>query len=397
MDDYKRNKTYIAQGCLTNSKHERTHIQGVYPRLTNQGSGSVLVGSDGKEYIDFICGLGTNLFGYGNQKICMDISMALSRGISHSLPTKWEGIAAERLTELFPWVEKFKFLCTGSEVCASAIKMARAYTGRMKVLSAGYHGHLDPFVSLTPPASGVPHHDSICLLNSFDQICSGTAAVIIEPIITDTSEKRIEWLRALQKKCHDNGVILIFDEVITGFRYADYSVSHHHKIYPDLICLGKAMGSGIPIAAVAGRADILDGDYFVSSTNAGSVAGLAAAIAAVDLLMGCSDYRIDRLWESGQFFMNRFNKMCEDIQIEGYPTRGSFTGDPHKIALLFQEACKSGILFGPSWFFNFGHVADMDTVLDSCESILARIGRNEIELEGKMPSSPFAEKVRCKS
>ena len=394
MTPYQQNQKRIGQGCLTNSKHENSFVKGVYPKTVKGGRCSTLIDSNGKEYIDFICGLGTNLFGYGNHFINSAIMNGIQSGISHSLPTHFEGIAAERLCELFPWVDKFKFLCTGSDACMASVRMARSYTKRLKVLVEGYHGIADMFVSLTPPAEGIAPHPDIRLLRDLNDIGKDIAAVIVEPVITDCSEERIKWLKDLREKCTENGVVLIFDEVITGFRYKNFSVARNYGVFPDLMCLGKAIGSGIPISAVAGRKDLLDGNYFISSTNAGSVAGLSAAIAAVDLLTGSSDYNINRLWESGQVFMNRFNKITPEIQIEGYPTRGAFKGDLLKRSLLFQECCKSGVLFGPSWFFNFSHVNDTDTVIDICSSSWARIERGEIELEGELPQSPYAERVR---
>ena len=397
MDDYKRNKTWIGQNCLTNSKHENSHIRGIYPKTVIAGTNATLIARDGanyKRYIDFICGLGTNLFGYGNNKICDAINRSIRNGISHSLPTHYEGLAAEKLSMLFPWVEKYKFICTGSQACSAAVKMARAYTGRYIALSEGYHGHDDMFVSLTPPANGIPPHPHMAKLTNLSDITEHVAAVIVEPIITDNSVERIQWLADLRQKCTETGTVLIFDEVITGFRYLNYSVSQNYKIRPDLMCLGKAIGSGIPLAAVCGRSDILDGNYFVSSTNAGNVAGLAACIAGVELLTGSPDYNIERLWESGQYFINKFNEMHDGIKLEGYPTRGSFVGDPMVKALFFQECCRGGVMFGPSWFFNFDHLSDMDFVLETCESVLNRINRGEIKLEGMMPESAFAAKVR---
>lgn len=372
-------------------------MKGVYPKVVVGGRGCHLYTKDGKGYVDYICGLGTNLFGYGNYEITSAVAKAMQSGTSHSLPTHIEGLAAEKLTELFPWVEKFKFLCTGSEGCSAAIRMARAYTGRSNVLVDGYHGWHDQFVSLTPPATGIPPQNGITLLKSIDDINEDIAAVIIEPIITDASESRIAWLNELRDRCSKTGAILIFDEVITGFRYINYSVSNNYRIFPDLMILGKAMGSGIPMSGVAGRKDILDGEYFVSSTNAGSVAGLSAAITAVNLLTGVPDYKIDRLWEDGDYFMRKFNAIIPDVQIEGYPTRGAFKGDLLKRSLLFQECCKSGVLFGPSWFFNFHHARETEHVLNIVRGCWARIERGEIELEGELPKSPFAEKVRNKA
>ena len=245
---------------------------------------------------------------------------------------------------------------------------------------------------MKPNVNSHSHIDK--LLPDLTNIDGSVAAVIVEPIITDCSNDRVAWLRALATHCKHHGAVLIFDEVITGLRYLNHSVSKSYNIKPDLICLGKAIGSGLPLAAVAGRADILDGPYFVSSTNAGSVAGLAACIAAVKLLTGSVDYKVDRLWKSGEYFMNQFNGLHPQVRIEGYPTRGVFAGDADVKALFFQEACRAGVLFGPSWFFNFDHVKDMDMVLDISRAILDRIKRGEVELEGQAPVSPFAEKVR---
>ncbi len=394
MEDYKRNKTWIAQGCLTNSKHENCHVGGIYPKCVVGGGNSTLIDTNGKRYIDFICGLGTNLFGYGNNHICTAINAAIRNGITHSFPTHYEGIAAEKLAMLFPWIEKYKFLTSGSEACLASIRIARSATGRLSVLSEAYHGWGDSFTSLTPPANGIPPHNYISPLQNIEQISAGIAAVIIEPIITDHSPERIQWLKDLRQKCTETGTILIFDEVITGFRYLNHSVTRKYGVKPDLVCFGKAMGSGIPLACVGGSAELMDGEYFVSSTNAGSVAGLAACIAGVELLTGSSEYNIERLWESGMFFINRFNELHPDIQIEGYPTRGRFTGDALTRALMFQECCRAGVLFGPSWFFNFDHIKDIDFVLETCSSVLDRIKRDEIRLEGAMPTSPFSERVR---
>ena len=249
------------------------------------------------------------------------------------------------------------------------------------------------FTSLTPPANGVPANVLISkLAPDLSNISKDIAAVIVEPIITDDSAERIKWLEDLRWKCDQAGAVLIFDEIITGFRFNKYSVSKTYKIYPDLLCLGKAMGSGIPIACVAGDASLMDGDYFVSSTNAGSVAGLAACIETINMLTGVPDYDVEKLWKSGGYFIREFNKLNQNIQIEGYHTRGVFKGDDLVKALFFQECCKSGVLFGPSFFFNFDHIRQSEVVLEICKSILERI--KEVTLIGSLPKKPIAERVR---
>jgi len=226
-------------------------------------------------------------------------------------------------------------------------------------------------------------------------VATGLAAVIVEPIMTDTSTARIEWLKKLREDCTKHGVILIFDEIITGFRFPRYSVSNYYGITPDLICLGKAMGGGLPLAAVGGKKEVMNcAEYFVSSTFAGDTLALAACKAVMDLLLK-NKCDLKQLWQQGQDFLNQFNVIWpEKITIDGYPTRGVFKGDDMVKALLWQEACKSGILFGPSWWMNFPLADETFATISTCRDILGRIKSNQVRLEGEMPKSPFAQKVR---
>ena len=221
------------------------------------------------------------------------------------------------------------------------------------------------------------------------------AGVIVEPIILDGSKDRIEWLKALRQKCDESGALLIFDEVITGFRFEKYCVSRFWGITPDLICLGKAMGNGMPISVVGGRAAVMDcGEWFVSSTFAGETLSLAAALKTMTLLQS-GKYDIGHLWEKGWRFMTLFNAMWPDkLRIDGYATRGAFKGDELVKALFWQEMCRAGVIFGPSWFFNFPHIDVMDEVLSTSQDVLTRIKTGSVKLTGDMPTTPFAAKMR---
>ncbi len=227
-----------------------------------------------------------------------------------------------------------------------------------------------------------------------DQITDQVAAVIIEPIVTDLSNDRIQWLRDVRKKCDDTGTLLIFDEVITGFRFPKHSVSNYLSITPDLICLGKAIANGMPLSVVAGKRDVMEcGEYFVSSTYAGEILSLAASIRVIHLLQTKHD--VNYLWEKGAQFLMRFNALYpEKIRIDGYNTRGVFTGDPLTKALFWQESVKAGLLFGASWFFNFAHIELTDQVINTCRDILNRIKTGQVKLTGEMPTSPFAQRIR---
>jgi glutamate-1-semialdehyde aminotransferase len=386
-----RQENAIAHGALTNSKRPSTFVKGIYPTHLKESKGCYVWDSKGKKYIDFIAGLGSSILGYANEEVSQAIVAQLKRGTTFSLATELEIEAAEKVKECFPWVERVRFLKTGTEACSAAVRIARAKSGYDPIYSDGYHGWNDEFVSLTPPAIGVPKQANI-IKGDFPP--GGTGGLIIEPISTDCSDNRTQRLRDIRHRCDETKTPLIFDEIITGFRYPKFGVCNHLGIEPDLICLGKAIANGMPLSVVAGKKGIMECDeYFVSSTFAGETLSLAAAIKTISLLQ--TKYNLSHLWDRGAQFIFRFNQMCPDhLRIEGYPTRGVFKGDELTKALFFQESCKAGILFGPSFFFNFSHIDVMDMVLSSCEAIIGRIKTGCVALEGELPKTPFAQKVR---
>jgi glutamate-1-semialdehyde 2,1-aminomutase len=385
----------IAGGALTNSKRPSSFVEGVYPTHLTRGEGCFVWDTDKKKYIDFICGLGSNLLGYGNQEISRVIADRANQGATLSLGSTIEVEAAEKVKELMPFIERLRFLKSGTDACSAAMRIARTFRGKGEILSDGYHGWSDEFVSLTPPALGVYSEHMIAKFESLEQIDHDTAAVIIEPIVLDASDARREYLHRLRKKCDETGALLIFDEVITGFRVPEFCVAKYFGVTPDLVCLGKAMGGGMAVSAVGGRAEVMEcGEYFVSSTFAGETLSLAASLKAMTLLQ--TKYDIQYLWERGGYFMERFNSIWPDgIRMTGYPTRGSFSGNPETIALFCQEACKGGLLFHPkSWFFNFKHLDLIDQVLNTCQDIMVRIRAGGVKLEGALPVAPFAARLR---
>ncbi len=385
----------IAQGALTNSKHPKSFVYGVYPPVIKNSFGAIVTDCDGNDYIDYICGLGTNILGYGNVGVAAAIRDQLHFGLSPSLPTTHEEKTSNKLKEIFPFVDKFKFLKTGTEACMAAIRIARAHTKRFKVLSDGYHGWSDQFISLTPPGLGIPPQNGIAKLIGLNNIDDTIAAVIIEPVMTDYSSDRMFYLKCLKEICDEHGVVLIFDEIITGIRFSKYSVSNYCNIHPDLILLGKSIANGMPLAAVGGKAEIMDDNYFVSSTFAGEILSLAACFATIDLLQKDYRYSLSDMWMKGGAFVTEFNTLYpEKISILGYPTRGVFQGDDLTIALFFQESVKSGVLFGKSWFFNSSLIQYSNTVLNNSRDILSRIKQGQVKLEGAMPVSPLAVKIR---
>ena len=390
---------HVAQGCLTNSKHIDRHIGGIYPEIVSGGRGAVVTAYDDrglkKTYIDYIQGLGANFFGMGNPMIANDVQPYLFDAWALSLNSPHEVIAAMSVKEYFPFVDKVKFLKTGSEACTASLKYARAHTGRDVILTHGYHGYHDPFVSTLSPAIGVPIDHNVKVFSNLDQITKEVAAVIVEPVIIDWSDERMDFLKQLREKCTETGTVLIFDEVITAFRFSGYGVCNYSGITPDLLVIGKALGGGMALSAVCGKSEIMDqSDVFISTTFAGEVMPLVACASALKCLRKYSTMSIKTLWVNGQNFMDKFNTFNKDVQIQGYPTRGSFVGKQSALHLFFQETAKAGILFGPSWFYSFDNVEHDEMTLAACFSILGRISRGEIKLVGKVPTSPFSAQQR---
>lgn len=389
-----RAENSIAHGALTNSKRPSAFVDGVYPTHITHGNGAHVWDHTGKKYLDFCCANGTNLVGYGNTAIAQAAYDAIRSGSLFSLGSTLEVEAAEKVQEMLPWIERLRFLKTGSEACLAAIRIARAATGRKLVLSEGYHGWGDEFVSLTPPAYGCMRGEMLTL-RDLEHVTEDIAAVIVEPVMIDAGPDRRKWLKKLKERCNDKGAVLIFDEIITGFRWPKYSVAGDWGIRPDLSLYGKAMAGGLPLSVVGGQRELMEcsDEYFVSTTFGGDRAAVAAFMAMAHLLHS-HEYRLGELWETGRKFLDQFNAISDLVQIEGYPTRGVFRGHPEMLAKFWQECCKAGILFGSSWFWAFPHMAEQN-VIEVCEEAIWKIKRG-VELEGRLPKSPYAARVRSK-
>lgn len=395
-----REEAVIAQGALTNSKRPSTFVQGVYPTHVIRGRGCYVYSADGQRYIDFICALGTNILGYANLHVNTAVRNRLDQGNLFSLSTTAEIDFGELVQSFLPFVERIKVLKSGSEGCSAAVRISRAYTNNAYVFSQDYHGWHDAFTNLTPPAHGVfEYAPTLKPLSEMDNWIedNGTcvAAVIIEPVNLDWSNERVEYLRELRQRCTSLGALLIYDETITGLRFPGLSVAKWSGVYPDLIIMGKALANGLPISIVGGKKEVMDSDYFVSSTYAGDTLPMAAAAVVVPAMKE----RIDQMWERAGMFQKSFNDIGgELISIKGYPTRGVIQGrDDLTKALFMQECCKAGVLFGPSFFWCEPHAAESAFVLDVVGQVVSRIKTGVVQLEGAMPRKPFAQVQREKN
>ena len=191
--------------------------------------------------------------------------------------------------------------------------------------------------------------------------------------------------------------MLIFDEVITGYRVPGYSIAKMWDIEPDLIVLGKAIGAGHALAAVAGPSSIMDDrQVFVSTTYAGETLSLAVCAAAIGLLKG-RKHSLQDLWDKSAEMVTKFNAMAGDVKMVGYPTRGVLFGEPLAKALFLQEICRAGFLLCGSWFTSFPLVDFFDRYLEAAGDVFNKIAGGDVRLQGAMPTTPFAQQMRVKS
>jgi glutamate-1-semialdehyde 2,1-aminomutase len=250
---------------------------------------------DGREYVDFVMALGAVALGYGHPDVNRAATEAIAAGVVGPLPPVAEEELAEALGEQIPWLERVRFLKTGAEAVAAAVRLARVATGRDEVLGCGYHGWLD---WCQGAAEGVPAAvRNLFAELPFNDVATGRemiraralrlAAVVVEPVIV--SEPAREWLQMLRVETERAGAILIFDEIKTAFRLAiGGAVARYHvQPAPDLVVLGKALANGFPLAAVGGRADLMNAANrtWISSTLATEGVALAAARATLEVFV----------------------------------------------------------------------------------------------------------------
>ncbi len=293
------------------------------PFFTRSAEGCRLTTADGQELIDYVCTWGPAIHGHNHPRIREAIAGALARGTSFGTPNPYEVTMAELITELVPSVEKVRMVNSGTEATMSAIRLARGFTGRSKIVKfAGcYHGHVDSLLvkagsgALTfgnPDSAGVPagfaaetlvlpYNDEAALRATFEKAGHEIAAIIVEsyPANCGLILPKPGFLQAMRDVTKDAGALLIFDEVMTGFRLALGGVQSLEGITPDLTAMGKIIGGGLPVGAFGGRADIMDqlapeGPVYQAGTLSGNPLAMAAGIAALELLRETDPYpRLD--------------------------------------------------------------------------------------------------------
>ncbi|MDP2878063.1 MAG: glutamate-1-semialdehyde 2,1-aminomutase [Sulfuricella sp.] len=289
------------------------------PLFFKRGAGATVWDEDGRAYIDYVGSWGPMILGHAHPEVIKAVQETAANGLSFGAPTALELEMAETLCSLLPGMDQVRLVSSGTEATMSAIRLARGYTNRAKIIKfeGCYHGHADSLLvkagsgALTfgqPSSGGVPaetaahtlvlaYNDPLALAETFQQIGDEIAAVIVEPVAGNMNlvAPRPEFLKALRELCTRHGSVLIFDEVMTGFRVGPKCAQGLFGIVPDLTTLGKVIGGGMPLGAFGGRRDIMQklaplGPVYQAGTLSGNPVAVAAGLATLRLVQAPGFY-----------------------------------------------------------------------------------------------------------
>jgi glutamate-1-semialdehyde aminotransferase len=393
-----RARQLIPGASQTMSKGPSQWAEGFAPRYVERALGCRVWDVDGNEYLDFPMGLGPMILGHGHPAVNAAISAQLEQGITFTLPHRLEIEVAERIVAAIPGVERVRFGKSGSDATSAAVRLARALTGRERMIAMGYHGWHDWYIGSTSWQAGVPRGvielvDSVpggdlgALEAMLERRRGEVAGVILEP--AGAREPENGELQALIDLVHAHGALVIFDEVITGFRLALGGAQQHYGVEADLTCLGKALGNGMPISALAGPARHMDGleGVFFSGTHGGETLSLAAAAATLDVI--ANEPVTESLWRNGTALKAGLGDAIERHGLTDWvsctgPGPMTFVkvrepqagGDLPAKTLLQQELLRRGVLFNGSHLLSYVHrereVAFALNAYDEALAVLAR-------------------------
>ena len=358
----------------TLAKGPGQYTKGASPKYVKRAKGSHIWDVDGNEYLDYQMGIGPISLGYAYERVDNAIRAQLEDGITFSMMHELEVQLAELIHEIIPNAESIRISKTGADVCSAAVRVARAFTGRAQVLCCGYHGWHDWYIGTTSRAAGIPQEirDLTATfeynnLESFKELLTAdVACVILEPFIFDAPKDG--FLHEVARLCKENGTLLIFDEMWTGFRIAVGGAQEFFGITPDLAVYSKAFANGMPIALLTGRKDVMqlfEQEVFFFTTFGGEALSMAAAMATIAEMR---EQNVPaRLAEQGQKILDGYNQLAADLGLSqytkcyGYPCRSIVTFDPSAgnplevKAFVQQELFKRGIMWSGFHNMCFSH------------------------------------------
>jgi len=422
---YDRSREYLARArqvvpgaSQTLSKGPSMFVEGAYPVFLQRGRGCRVWDVDGNEYVDYVMGLASVTLGYSYPAVDEAVARQLERGSIFSLPAPLELEVAERLTRIIPCAQMARFLKTGSEANSAAVRVARAATGRDVILFCGYSGWHDWYAVTTPRSKGIPkdfahfivpftYNDLSSLEAALEEHRERVAAVIMEPVLLDAPNPG--FLAGVKDMTHRHGALLIFDEIVSGFRWARGGAQEYFGVVPDLAVFGKGMANGLPLSAVVGRREYMREfeEIFVSSTFGGDTLALAACLATLD------EYErrpvVAHQWQMGRRLQEGIataaTRLGLPVRCLGYPVHPKIVVEHEKpetqrllMSLFLQETARRGTIFHFAGFnISFSHATtDVDETLAACEAAMGVLadalgdGRIGERLQGK----PYQEAFR---
>ena len=381
---------------------------GTTPIIVDNAQGAYFTDIDGNKFIDFCMSWGVFILGHRNPEVTTAAIQAVLKGSSFGIQTEAETILAEKVRQAFPSMERLRFVNSGTEATMSAIRVARGYTGRdvLVKFEGNYHGHADHLLvsagsgvanisnasSAGVPADFVkhtvvlPYNDTQALRDYFDKNGDKVAALILEPVACNMGvvNPDEEFLKATREVTEKHGAVLIFDEVITGFRLAFGGAQQRFGIKPDMTTVGKIVGGGYPAAAFGGRADIMkclapDGPVYQAGTLSGNPVAMAAGIATLNILDNPQIYadlerrsdnfiaRLQKIIDGKGIQLNRcgtmFTLFFNDLPVRNF--QDTKRSDQERFARYFRNMLSRGIYVSPSQFEgNFISVCHTDEVLE---------------------------------
>jgi len=393
----------IPLGTQTFSKSKTQYPKGAAPFYIARGQGSRVWDIDGNEYIDFVNGLASITLGYNDPDVLLAVKNQLEEGVIFSLPHHIEVLVAEKIIEMVPCAQMVRFGKNGSDVTTAAIRLARAYTNRDHVAVCGYHGWQDWYIGSTSRNLGVPestqalthkfiYNNIESLHDLFKEYPGQIAAVILEPM--NSAYPQIGFLESVKELAHQQGAVLIFDEIVTGFRYANGGAQELFGVTPDLATFGKGMANGYPVSALVGRADIMSlcEEIFFSFTFGGEALSLAAAYATLNKLQ---KYPVlSTIQERGTVLLTKIHELIikhnvgHIFSISGHPAWTFLSikdvipySSMHIKTLFLQEIFKRGILTLGTHNLSYAHTPeDIEKLVSTYDSVF-KIIKDAVEHE----------------
>ncbi len=409
---FEKAKNYFPGGV--NSPVRAFRSVGGSPLFIEKGKGSHIWDADGNEFIDYCCSWGPLILGHANDKIINAVDITMRKGTSFGAPTKLENQLAELILSFNKYIQKIRFVSSGTEAVMSAIRLARGYTKRDKILKfeGCYHGHVDSL--LVKAGSGlvtfgnsssagvpnsfvnetivVPLNNKEAVIQAFNKFKNEIACIIIEPLPANNGLliQGKEFLEFLREICNTNKTLLIFDEVISGFRYSFCGVAGMYNIQPDIITYGKIIGGGFPVGAYGSSKEIMsfispEGDVYQAGTLSGNPVAMSAGIAQlteclkpnfyldletktkylVDGINKINSFNLFKIFSLGSIFWIAFTKH-ETVKAAEEIDANSMS----YFKILYHALLENGVYLGPSGY-EVGFMSEAHSYQDLDNTIIA--------------------------